>query len=174
MCSPALRWVWLWPLEYAFSFSKLYIRDCCCLDGLIFASFLLFGRSPLCEGVASQCIDLSAAILSCLVSYVSDADSCRYADVLISYVDYVIRNRSFIALYLSTRYLWTSRSPLTCTRSFSIGLRCRQSDVARIRSFALLWALEHSNSRFESIRIDSFCKKKSAFDSLVVMQFCTK
>ena len=36
-------------------------------------------------------------------------------------------------------------------------------------------ALEHSNSRFESIRfvmrIDSFSKKNRPFDSLVVMQF---
>ena len=36
-----------------------------------------------------------------------------------------------------------------------------------------LWhaKIEHSNSRFESIRIDSFCKKNRPFDSLVVMQF---
>ena len=35
----------------------------------------------------------------------------------------------------------------------------------------LRFLIEDSNSRFESILIDSFCKKNRPFDSLVVMQF---
>ena len=49
-----------------------------------------------------------------------------------------------------------------------------------VQQAGLDYSLEHSNSRFESIRfdslcesirIDSFCKKNRPFDSLVVMQF---
>ena len=56
--------------------------------------------------------------------------------------------------------------------------RARRYAIAQVQRWACI--LEHSNSRFESIRFDSLCesilidsfsKKNQPFDSLVVMQF---
>jgi len=70
-----------------------------------------------------------------------------------------------------------SRYSVTFSSSLSVTLHV-QSVIAACPQ--TLYALEHSNLRFESIlfdslcesiRIDSFSKKNRPFDSLVVMQF---